>query len=71
MKLHLQCRTQEEIGEAVGMTQQAVDKVLQQIANLQKVVNPSELYPPLALASASPPKRNFWQSCRTLHVTMQ
>jgi len=24
------------------MTQQAVDKVLQQIANLQKVVNPSE-----------------------------
>ena len=47
MKLHLQCRTQEEIGEAVGMTQQAVDKVLQQIANLQKVVNPSELDPKL------------------------
>ena len=29
------------------MTQQAVDKVLQQIANLQKVVNPSELDPKL------------------------
>jgi len=49
LQLHLQCRTQEEIGEAVGMTQQAVDKVLQQIANLQKVVNPSELDPKLGV----------------------
>ena len=74
MKLHLQCRTQQEIGEAVGMTQQAVDKVLQQIANLQKVVNPSELDPKLGAycrSYALEAERKMGQSCHVLHVTMR
>ena len=49
------------------MTQQAVDKVLQQIANLQKVVNPSELDPKLGEAVGMTrqnwPRR--WQARRT------
>lgn len=47
MKLHLQCRTQDEIAKAVGMTQRGVGEVLEEIANLQRVLNPSELDPKL------------------------
>jgi hypothetical protein len=37
--LHLSCHTQEQIAEAVGITQQGVGKVLQQIPKLEFVVD--------------------------------
>jgi hypothetical protein len=38
------CHTEEEIGKAVGMTQQAIGKVLQPNADLRFVVKPGDLY---------------------------
>ncbi len=47
MKLHLQCRTQDEIAKAVGVSQVRVNEVLSEIADLQKAIKPSELDPKL------------------------
>jgi len=42
-KLYLSCHTQEEIAEAVGVTQQAIQKILQQSGSFRFVVKPGEL----------------------------
>lgn len=40
MSLHLQCRTQDEIAKAVGVSQVRVNEVLSEIADLQKAIKP-------------------------------
>ena len=35
MSLHLQCRTQDEIAKAVGLSQDRIAQVLREIADLQ------------------------------------
>ncbi len=40
MSLHLQCRTQDEIAKAVGLSQDRIAQVLREIADLQKAIKP-------------------------------
>jgi hypothetical protein len=53
----MQCCTQEEIAEAVGMTQQAVALVLQETATLPELVKPHAFHQ----VDFTPPLYNIWK----------
>lgn len=53
----MQCYTQEEIAERESLTQQAVDKILQEMAILPEVVKPTALH----LTDFTPPLFNVWK----------